>query len=74
MDDGCEALRAHDNLSRSPLVTGDGREAVSAHDSGGWASLRKPLEDLPEMRRYWLADVVWRLDGFLGRRDVDRVS
>ena len=35
MDDGCEAVRDHENLSRSPLVTGDGREAVSALDSGG---------------------------------------
>ena len=74
MDDGRETVRAHESLSRSPLVTGDRREAVGTHDGGGWASLRGPWEELPEMRRYWLADVVWQLDGFLGRRDVDRVS
>ena len=55
-------------------MTGDGREAVGTHDGGGWASLRGPWEELPGMRCYWLADVVWRLDGIPGRRDVDRVS
>ena len=36
--------------------------------------MRKPWERLPMIRHYWLADIVWRLDGFLGRRDVARVS
>ena len=59
----CGKLCGADGVSlRAPMIMGDGR------------ILQKPWEELPMMRRYWLADVVWWLDGFLGQSDMARVS
>ena len=82
MGDGREAVGAVESLSQSPLVMGDGREAIGAVESC-CASCEVLLDFCRRVHESCegaandealVACRRWRLDVFLGRIDVHRVS